>query len=42
MNLEHCVLGLGERHGAEVLYPPDEEAGAVSLDHLTKVLVTPP
>ena len=37
--VEHAVLGLGQRHGAKVLDPPDEEAGAVRLDDVTKVLI---
>ena len=39
--VEYSVLGLGKRHGTEVLNPPDEEAGAVRLDDVTEVLVTP-
>ena len=38
--VKHSILGLGQRHGAEVLNPPDEEAGAVCLDDVTEVLVT--
>ena len=37
--VEHAVLGLGQRHWAKVLNPPNEEAGAVRLDDVTKVLV---
>ena len=27
--VEHAILGLGQRYGAKVLNPPDEEARAV-------------
>ena len=40
--MEHTELGLGKWHGAEVLDSPDEEAGAVRLDDVTKVVFTPP
>ena len=39
--MEHTELGLGQWHGAEVLDPPDEQAGAVGLDDVTKVVFTP-
>ena len=37
--VEGPVLGLGQGHGAEVLDPPDEEAGVVRGDHVGEVVV---
>ena len=37
--VEGPVLGLRQGHGAEVLDPPDEEAGVVRGDHVGEVVV---